>query len=39
VINGLSKDIILDTRALNLKKRKQKIEKAENNINWTSFNR
>jgi hypothetical protein len=37
VIDGLPQNIISNTRALNLNKRKQNIEKAEDSISWTSF--
>lgn len=39
VVNKIPSDAIVNTRALNLKKRQYEIEKAENSIIWTSFQR
>ena len=35
--NNIPSQVIKTTRGLSMKKRKQKIEKAENSISWTSF--
>lgn len=37
VINGKPNKVIGDTRALNISKKRFKIEKSENSISWTSF--
>lgn len=37
VVAGDPKGVIVKTRGLNIKKKKFKAEKAENNISWTSF--
>jgi len=37
VIEGIPLKILSQTRGLNLKKRKSKIEKVENSIRWSSF--
>ena len=39
VINGKVSDVVKHTRALNLKKRRFKLEKAEGTISWSSFER
>ena len=38
IIGGKPSKVVSDTRALNVNAKKAKVEKAEANISWTSFN-